>query len=108
MALEGVCDAKRIPVSSDAMDIVNRIKEMDKGYFVMYRRDTGAFEVHYSGGNPQRSYQLTLPYPMLDARAVEWVQRTSIEHLDRLVAQMDAINAAREAGRSPNAAGRTT
>ena len=95
MARRGVADAVRVPVVSDAMDVAARIAALDPGYFVCMRRADGRFEVHHEACVP--SYQLTLPFDRMDARAVEWVRRTAVARAGALMAEVDGHNAGLEA-----------
>jgi len=90
VAVPGVADAKTVPVLSDVFGIAARLREIDPGYFVCMRRSDGAFEVHHT--QSAKSYQLTLPYNTLDARAVEWVRRTSVQHAARLMDEVERHN----------------
>lgn len=84
---EGVNDEERIAVTSDALDIVRRIKEIYEGYFVMLNRRTQRFEVHVRG--QKCTLGCELPFEQLDARAVEYVRRHERERIDELMREMD-------------------
>lgn len=91
---EGVADAERIPVTSDALDIVRRIKELDERYFVMLNRKTQKYEVHVAG---QRcTLGCELPFEALDARAVTYVREHDSSRLDEIVREMEREDEARE------------
>ena len=36
----------KIKIESDVFNIINRIKEIDDGYFIMYNTNSKKFEVH--------------------------------------------------------------
>lgn len=91
---EGVNDEERIAVTSDALDIVRRIKEIYEGYFVMLNRRTQKFEVHVRG--QQCTLGCELPYEQLDARAVEYVRRHERDRIDELMREMDEEEARRQ------------
>ena len=91
---EGEFDREHIPVTSDALDIVKRIKELDDHYFVMFNRNTQKYEVHVKG---QRcSLGCILPYDGLDARAVLYVREHDISRLDAIVKAIDEEEEERE------------
>lgn len=83
-------DENTLPVESDALFIAQRIREIDPDYCIVWRKDTQKFEVHHARSRP--TYQLTLPYDTLDARAIDWVQRTRMERLQALMEEMDRHN----------------
>lgn len=77
-------------IESDLYDIVVRLKEIDDGYFVQYRR--GRFEVHnrFQRGD---TLALILPFDRLDERAVRLVRKTRRERRDAFVKEMEIENA---------------
>lgn len=80
-----------IYVESDVHDITKRLKEIDKGYFIMFNPKTQKFEVHHSeqeGG----TYCLTLPFDELDSRAIDYVKKHRIENLKKIIAEMEEHN----------------
>lgn len=85
MAKRGQYDAYRVPVLTNVYGIPERLRELDDGYFVMMSRATGRFEVHHNGMGDAHSYQLTVPYSELDARTVEYVRRTHVEHINEIM-----------------------
>ena len=95
---EGVSDRERIAVTSDALDVVRRIKEICEDYFVMLNRRTQRFEVHVSGQNCTLGCEL--PYDTLDARAVEYVRRHEREQIDAYMREMEKEKARHERDRT--------
>lgn len=77
----------------DLFNISARLKEIDKGYFVVYSYKKKRFEVHnrlQRGG----SFCLAVPYDRLDARTVELVRKTRAERTEQLLAEAEKHNAA--------------
>ena len=54
-------------IKSDIYEIVNRLKKIDKGYFVLYNNDKKLFELHHKLQKP--TYLISL-YDKLDRRSV--------------------------------------
>lgn len=80
-----------VKIEGDLFGIVDRLKSIDSGYFVVYDKSRHVFEVHNSRqrGN---TYALTVPYPCLDVRTVLLVQRTRAENAQKLLAEMEREN----------------
>lgn len=86
---------KNIVIKSDLFDISNRIKSIDKKYYIVFNLQNGKYEVHYK--RTKNTYELTLPFTELDARTIEYVQKTKIENQKKLIAEMENQNALLEA-----------
>ena len=67
------------------------MKEIDKGYFLLYNEAKNRFEVHHKDGRPD-TFCLALPYDELDARTLDYVQKTRIANIDKLIAEIDKQN----------------
>jgi len=77
-------------IDSDCLDIVERIRAIDKDYFIMFDLDVKRFQLH---NKSQRiSYCLTFPYDCLDERAVDMVLKTRTQNADEIFAQIEADN----------------
>jgi hypothetical protein len=85
MAKRGQYDAYLVPILTNVYNIPERLRELDEGYFVMMSRATGRFEIHHDGMGDVRSYQLTVPFMELDARTVDYVRRTHVEHINEIM-----------------------
>ena len=81
---------KTVLIQGDALDVVKRIKEIDRGYSVRYNLSKGRFEVCHirSEGEPV----LVLPHPKLDHRAVEYVRKTRLERLAEIIREITENN----------------
>lgn len=80
----------RIKIESDVFDIVNRIKLIDKNYYVVYNTNSKKFEIHNS--RYRCSYCLTIPYKNLDARTLNLIHKTSAKNYDSVVKDIDLEN----------------
>ncbi|HEY8419523.1 MAG TPA: hypothetical protein VIL03_03725 [Clostridia bacterium] len=74
----------KIKIENDLYDIANRLKAIDSGYFVLYDTARKKYEVHNSN-NIGGTYCLTVPYEKLDARTIDFVQKTRRERFDKLL-----------------------
>lgn len=87
---EGECARDRVPVVSHALDIPQRLKELEPGYFVMLNTRTQKYEVHHGDG--QNTLECVLPYDELDERTVRHVRKHRMERLEALVREVEAHN----------------
>lgn len=91
---EGVSTRERIAVTGDVFDITNRLKEIDRDYFVMLNRQTQRFEVHVKG--QWSTLECELPFDELDARTLRYVRERHISRLAEIQKQLDREEAQRE------------
>lgn len=77
-------------IKSDLFDIVKRIKSINPKYYVLYNQTRKKFEVHYRRN--KNTYELTIPYDVLDARAVYFVQKTRIQNKKKLLEEIEKSN----------------
>lgn len=86
---------RSIEIESDCLCIVERIKAIDKDYYVVYNLDKKCFELHshLQAGN---SYCLTFPFDTLDERCVDFVLKTRVQNSDMLFEEMERENAINE------------
>ncbi len=88
---EGVCSCGRIPLTSHALDIPQRLKEILPTAFIMLDRATGRYEIHdeaQTGG----TLACVLPFDALDARTIGYVRRYRRERLEQTAREIDAHN----------------
>lgn len=81
----------KIEIKNDLFDIANRLKQIDKDYFVLFNTSKKVFELH-AKGQPYSSYCLTFPYTELDERAVSLALKTRAENKDKLIKEMEEEN----------------
>lgn len=65
-------------VTVDTYSISKRIKELDSGYFIVFNRKTGKYEVHSTANRGWDTYCFTVPYEKLDARTLYICRKTCI------------------------------
>ncbi len=78
-------------IEHDPLFITDRLREIDKTYFVLYNLKLKRYEVH-SSGQAGGSYCFSLPYSSLDERAVTQCLRTRRENIDKVIKEMDDEN----------------
>ncbi|HEY8443798.1 MAG TPA: hypothetical protein VIL24_03260 [Clostridia bacterium] len=74
----------KIRIEKDLYDIADRLKAIDSGYFVVYDTERKKYEVHNTN-NIGNTYCLTVPYGCLDARTIDFVNKTRRERFDKLL-----------------------
>lgn len=81
---------KYIPVTDDVFFIASRLKEIDSTYYVLYNKRLKRYEVH---SDEQRGGSLcfVVPYPVLDARTVEYAKRTRNPCFDKLGGEFQRV-----------------
>ena len=77
-------------IKSDLFDISKRIHSIDPKYFVVYNRKRKKFEVHYT--RAKNTYELTIPFDTLDARAVDFVLKTRIQNQQKILDEIEKNN----------------
>ena len=78
-------------VTNDVFFVADRIKDIDKNYFIVFNAIKQKFEVHnlmQLGG----SYCFTIPYDSLDERTIEYTLKTRRENIDKIIQELDLEN----------------
>lgn len=81
---------KKILIKNDMFNIVNRLKSIDKNYYVLYNKITKKYELHCK--NFKSSLQLVLPFDFLDKRTIDFVLKTKVENKQKLIQEMEENN----------------
>ncbi|MBR2956197.1 MAG: hypothetical protein IKC54_03275 [Clostridia bacterium] len=76
-----------IPIEKDVFSIADRLKEIDERYVLFRNVISHRFEVYVG-----EALQFVVPFPRLDARTIEFAQKTRIERLDAIVKEIDRLN----------------
>lgn len=82
-------------IEGDLFGIANRLKSIDKSYFIVYSYRRRRFEVH-SSAQRGNTLALVLPYDRLDERTVRLVLETRVQRRKEFFAEMERANAALE------------
>lgn len=80
----------RIKIDSDAFNIVDRIKEIDNGYFIVLNTDKDCFELHNE--KQVNTYCLTIPYNQIDVRIIFLIYKTMVGNVDNIMYEIDTNN----------------
>ena len=78
-------------IEGDTFFINERLKEIDKDYYVVFNLQKQKYEVHVRGqtGN---SYAFTLPFDSLDERAILFAQKTRIANMEKILEEIEKDN----------------
>jgi hypothetical protein len=79
-----------IEIKTDLFNISNRLKSIDKKYFVVFNTQKNCYEIHYR--RAKNTYELTVPFGTLDARTVQFVQKTKIENSKQIYEEIEKAN----------------
>ena len=77
-----------VKIEKDLFSIADRLKEIDGRYEVYRNTVAHRFEVYV-----ERALQFVVPFQKLDARTLEFARKTRIERAEKIIKEMDEINA---------------
>lgn len=79
-----------ILVETNVFNIPERLKAIDKGYFVVFRPYSQRYELHHE----EQDFTLCteFPYDELDSRAIDYAKKTRIENIDIIMEEMKKKN----------------
>ena len=80
----------KIKIEENVFDILERIKEIDEGYFVLFDTSKNCYELH--NANQPTTYCLTIPYDTLDSRVIELILYSDISNIDSIMQDIDNNN----------------
>lgn len=78
-------------IENDNYFINQRLKEIDKDYFLVFNLDSKKYEVHVLG-QKGGSYAFTIPYNSLDERTLILARKTRVENMDNIISEIDEEN----------------
>lgn len=81
---------KGIVIKNDLFNIANRLKQINKKYFIVYNKQTKKFEVHFKRNF--HTLELVLPFERLDIRTINYVLKTKIENKKALLEEIENHN----------------
>ncbi len=81
----------KIKILNDVYDIANRIKFIDKGYFIVFNTSKKNFEIHNSK-QIDSTFCLTLPFKTLDIRALKYVFETQSKNIEKILNRIETEN----------------
>ncbi len=80
-----------IKISGDVFNIVDRVKEIDSGYFIVYNTKKHKYEVH-NNNQDGSSFCITCDNG-LNSTVISKLRKTRIENIDRILREIDENNA---------------
>lgn len=80
----------KIKIDSDVHDIVDRIKDIDEGYYIVFDTTKNKYELH--NYNQLDSYCLTIPYDNIYSRILSLVMLSSVSNMDNIMEEIDNNN----------------
>jgi len=80
-----------ININTDNFFIAERLKEIDKNYFLVFNSKSKKFEVHHKGQH-ENTFCLSLPFAELDNRTLDLVQKTRVENINKLIEEIEKEN----------------
>lgn len=87
-------DAMKIRIYNDLYDVCDRVKEIHPDYEIYYDTTGKRYEVFAKG-----KLQVVCPYEKLDARLIDYLYKTRIERLDKILKEIDDRNLKIEAAK---------
>lgn len=81
----------KIEIEQDVFNIVKRLKQIDKDYFVLFNTKSNLFELHAHNQAPS-SYCLSFQFKELDERALTHTLKTRRQNKDLLFKEMQMQN----------------
>lgn len=79
-----------IKIQENSFNIVQRLKEIDENYFVVFNTKTSKFEIHNSAQNLS-TFCLTVDGE-LDCRVIKKVLKTRAENIEKLLREIEEHN----------------
>lgn len=81
-------------IEDDLYHIARRIKEIGKGYFIVFNSQKEHYEIHSTENLGWDTHCLTVPYARLDNRTLQLCRETNVRmHGDRIMREIEAHNA---------------
>ena len=80
-----------IKILSDNLFITSRLKEIDNSYFVVFNTKSNKYEVH-SKRQVENTFCVGLPFSELDERAVDYVLKTRVENIEKIIESIEKNN----------------
>lgn len=80
-----------IKINTDNLFILERLREIDKSYFIVFNTKFNRYEVH-SSRQAENTFCVGLPFLTLDERVIDFVQKTRIENIEKLLDEIEKNN----------------
>lgn len=82
-------------IKSDLFNICNRIKKIDKNYFIVFNYSYKRFEVHYKNQKGS-SLAFCVDKKYLDLDVLTKARKTSVSNIKTLIKEIDNINSLKQ------------
>lgn len=82
-------------MNSDVYNICNRVKDIDKNYYIVFNTSNSKFELHNTS-QLGSSYCLTVPYDNLDVRLLNYIHKTKNTNIEIILNEIERDNKIRE------------
>lgn len=80
-----------ISINTDTYFISQRLREIDKNYFLVFNTKSKKYEVH-NKGQADNTYCVGLPFMAIDERVIDLVQKSRVENINKLTAEIEKNN----------------
>ena len=80
----------KIEIMSDVFDIVKRVKEIDKDYYIIFDTSKYEFELHHK--KQPNTYCFKYIYENLDNRLIDMIHGSTVRHIDKIIEDIDKNN----------------
>ena len=81
----------KFQINHDVYNISNRVKDIERGYYLIFNTSNQKFEIH-SSTQIGSSYCLTLPFEKLDERTLTYVRSTMSKNIDEILNKIENEN----------------
>lgn len=81
----------KIKITHDVYDISNRIKQIDRNYFIVFNTSKNNFEIHNSK-QIGTTFCVTVPFKVIDARTLKYVFETQSKNIEKILNRMETEN----------------
>lgn len=86
-----------IAITEDLFDIADRLRSVNASYKVYYNSAKNRYEVHSDEKHGDKdTLAFVVPYDGLDARTIEYAQKTSVANIKMLLEEIEQSNRQRE------------
>ena len=92
----------KIRILHDVYNIANRVKYIDRDYYVVFDTSKQQFEIHNSSQKGS-SYCLTVPHDQIDERVLQLVRKTQSANIDEILEQIENDNKILESANTSSA-----
>lgn len=80
-----------IRISTDNLFVTNRLKEIDKNYYVVFNTKKNRYEIH-SKRQADNTFCVSLPFLELDERTIDYVYQTRVENIEEIIKKIEKNN----------------